>query len=97
MRTGQHFHKGYAIKNVRDQLKVKHSVFNIIPNCGRSGDDPVDATLTLRSARALIDIWSEAQMCTCGKNPLPHHYQCVECAHRRLHGTKRLRLIKRTK
>ena len=97
MRGNTHYYKSYAIKNMEKTLKLDRRVFHIIPDCGRSGSDPVDATLTLRSAKHLIDVWQEAKECACGCIPLPHHYQCIECVTRRLSGTRRLRLIRRAR
>lgn len=94
MRDNTHFYKTYAIKNVTRQLKLDHDAFHIIPNCGRAGDEPIDATRSLRSAKHLIDVWQEAKSCACGRMPLPHHYQCVQCANRRLTG-RCLRLVTR--
>jgi hypothetical protein len=90
-----HFYKSYEIRNMTKVLKRDNRVFHIIPDCGRSGDTPIDATSTFRSAKNLIDVWEESTTCACGRDPLPHHYQCSACITRRLLRVRRLRLVRK--
>lgn len=95
MSQNVHFYKGYEIRNMTKVLKRDHRVFHIIPYAGDLGDTPVDATSTFRSAKHLIDVWEESTTCACGREALPHHYQCSACITRRLSRVCRLRLIKK--
>lgn len=80
----KHLYKGFEIRNFQEQYNLRYPSFHIL-----EGEFSVNATTTLRSARALIDIWDESQRCACGNLHMPHDHRCKVCAEKgRTHESK---------
>ena len=74
-----HFYKGFEIRNTQKQTRSKHPAFHILPHCGRD-HYAVAATTSLKSARWLIDVWTESRYCACGAMRMLYDYRCARCA-----------------
>lgn len=74
-----HFYKTFLVRSVPVSMR-KRKKYQIIPNCGRSAEGVVNTTLTLGSAKKLIDVWEATTECpNCGRPPRPYHHHCALC------------------
>lgn len=83
-----HFYKGFLIRSIPVPSR-KRKMFRLYPFLGRGDVHAVDATLTLTSAKKLIDIWELAIECACGRPTLPYNYRCTHCQRRHCVGLMR--------